>query len=91
MQLQFSIQIWKKGPLFLAKCPELDFISQGKTRDEAQQNLIEVIEIQFEEMSVMGTLENCLEECGYDLNEDESVAVPRAEMVGFEKLELQVH
>jgi len=89
MQLQFSIQLWKKGPWFLAKCPELDFISQGKTRDEAQKNLMEVIEIQFEEMSLMGTLENYLKECGYDLNED--VAVPQAEMIGFEKLEMLVH
>ena len=57
MQLKFSIQIWKKGSWFLASCPELDFIAQGKTRAEAQKNLMEVIEIQFEEMSKMGTLE----------------------------------
>lgn len=58
MQLRISVQIWKKGSWFLAKCPELDFISQGKTRDEAQKNLMEVIEIQFEEMSRMGTAKN---------------------------------
>lgn len=70
MELHFSIHIWKKGACFLAKCPELDFISQGKTKDEAQKNLREVIEIQFEEMSQMGNLEDYLEECGYVLNED---------------------
>ena len=88
MQLRFSIQIWKKGPWFIAKCPELDFISQGKTRDEAQKNLLEVIEIQFEEMSEIGTLKDYLEECGYELSED--LAVPQAEMIGFEKLDMQV-
>lgn len=88
MQLRLSIQIWKKESRFIAKCPELDFISQGKTRDEAQKNLIEVIGIQFAEMSEMGTLEDYLEECGYDLNE--GVAIPQAEMVGFEKLDMQV-
>ena len=31
------------------------------------KNLLEVIEIQFEEMSRMGTLDEYLEECGYDL------------------------
>ena len=89
MQLRISVQIWKKGSWFLAKCPELDFISQGKTRDEAQKNLMEVVEIQFEEMSRMGTLEDYLKECGYDLNN--GVAIPQAEMIGFEKIEMQVH
>ena len=89
MQLRLSIQIWQKGSWLLAKCPELDFVSQGRTREEAQKNLMEVIEIQFEEMSRMGTLEEYLEECGYDLIE--GVAVPRSEMVGFEKLDMQVH
>jgi predicted RNase H-like HicB family nuclease len=88
MQLRFSIQIWKKGPWFIAKCPELDFISQGKTRDEAQKNLMEVIEIQFEEMSEIGTLKDYLEECGYELSE--GLAVPQAEMIGFEKFDMQV-
>jgi len=88
MKLQFSIQIWRKGSWFLAKCPELDFVSQGRTREEAQKNLMEVIEIQFEEMIRMGTLEEYLEECGYDLNE--GIAIPQSEMVGFEKLDMQV-
>ena len=64
MNLQLSIQVWRKGTMFIATCPELDFISQGCTRDEARENLLEVIEIQFEEMSEMGTLEEYLEECG---------------------------
>ena len=89
MKIQLSIQIWRKGSWFLAKCPELDFVSQGKNREEAQKNLMEVIEIQFEEMTRMGTLEEYLEECGYGLSED--IAVPPPEMVGFEKLDMQVH
>ena len=88
MKLHLSIQIWKKDSWYLAKCPELDFVSQGRTRKEAQENLMEVIEIQFEEMSRMGTLNEYLDECGYEVKDD--VAVPQAEMVGFEKLDMQV-
>jgi predicted RNase H-like HicB family nuclease len=88
MILQFSIHVWQKFGWFVAKCPELDFVSQGRTRQEAQKNLMEVIEIQFEEMSRMNTLEEYLEECGYEY--DGRIAVPRAEMVGFEKLDMQV-
>ena len=89
MQLQFSIQIWKKGSWFLASCPELDFIAQGKTRAEAQKNLMEVIEIQFEEMSKMGILEDNLEECGYEFIEGAVISQP--EMIGFEKMDVQVN
>jgi hypothetical protein len=59
-----------------------------KTREEAEKNLREVMEIQFEEMIDAGTLLDYLEECGFDL--EEGVAFPKSEMVGFEKLEMQV-
>jgi predicted RNase H-like HicB family nuclease len=72
----------------VAKCPELDFISQGRTKDEAQKNLVEVIEIQFQEMSEMGTLEEYLEECGFDLSE--GFAVPRTEMISLEKFDMHI-
>ncbi len=83
MKIHHTIQIWKKGSWFIAKCPELDFISQGKTLDEAHKNLLEVIEIQFDEMYHMGTLSEYLEECGYQLQEN--TAVPLSEMIGFQK------
>ncbi len=54
MKLKITIEIVKKEKWFVAKCPELDFIAQGKTRNEAKQNLEEVIQIQFEEMMENG-------------------------------------
>ena len=60
MNLNVIIEIWNKGKWYVAKCPELDFISQGKTREEAKSNLLEVIQIQFEEMSQIGTLDEYL-------------------------------
>jgi predicted RNase H-like HicB family nuclease len=41
----------------LARTPELDFISQGRTQEEAKRNLFEVVKIQFAEMKEMGALE----------------------------------
>ncbi|OQY57636.1 MAG: hypothetical protein B6245_16015 [Desulfobacteraceae bacterium 4572_88] len=60
MQLNITIEVWKKEKWFVARCPELDFVSQGKTRNEAKNNLLEVIEIQFEEMTETETLEDYL-------------------------------
>lgn len=83
MKLQLIIEIWKKGRWFLARVPELDFVSQGRTPEEARKNLIEVISIQFEEMKDMGTLEDYLLEYGFELEGDE--LKPQSEIIGFEK------
>ncbi len=47
MKLNFTIELWQKENWYLAKFPELDFIAQGKTVEEAKSNLTEVIEIQL--------------------------------------------
>ncbi len=62
MKLNITIEVWKKRNWFIAKCPELDFISQGKTHEEAKENLLEVIRIQFVEMAGLGTLDEYLGE-----------------------------
>ena len=88
MKLHMTMQIWRKGSWYIAKCPELDFVSQGRSQEEAKKNLKEVIEIQLEEMSEMNTLKEYLEECGYTFSHD--AAIPDMEMIGFEKADVQV-
>jgi predicted RNase H-like HicB family nuclease len=83
MELNITIEIRKKGNWFLARAPELDFISQGRTREEAKKNLLEVARIQFKEMKEVGTLEDYLLECGFETKENDIIT--RAEMVEFEK------
>jgi predicted RNase H-like HicB family nuclease len=88
MELGYTMEVWRKGDWFVAKCPELDFVSQGKTQDEARENLVDAIQIQFEEMAEAGTLDEYLAECGY-LKEDSSL-MPQTEMIGFERRSIQV-
>ena len=88
MEIKITIEVWQKGKWFIAKCPELDFVSQGTTREEAKKNLLEVIQIQFEEMDEIGTLNEYLSECGYEKQND--AIVPKIEMIGFEKYSVQV-
>ena len=87
-KINITIEIWQKSPYYLAKAPELDFISQGATFDEAKKNLLEVIKIQFQEMKEMGTLEEHLSECGFDLKGD--LLISQREVVGFEKSMVEV-
>ena len=83
MELSITIEIRKKGNWYVARTPELDFISQGRTREEAKKNLLEVTRIQFTEMKGIGTLEDYLLECGFETREND--IIPREEMVEFEK------
>jgi len=88
MNIDITIEVWQKGKWYIAKCPELDFVSQGKTLEDAKKNLFEVIQIQFDEMSETGTLEEYLAEHGYDV-QDNSI-IPGTEIVEFEKCTVQV-
>ena len=88
MQLRITIEIWQKGRWFISKCPELDFISQGTSPEEARRNLLEVIQIQLGEMAALDTLKDYLLECGY-VRENGSFT-PQLEMVGFERSALRV-
>jgi len=88
MRLKATVELWQKGKWYIAKIPELDFVAQGRTMEEAKSNLNEVIKIQFSEMREIGTLEDYLVECGFIMKDD--TAEPENEMVGFEKQMLQV-
>ena len=88
MLLNITIEIWQKENWYIAKSPELDFLSQGKTREEAKKNLIEVINIQFHEMQEMGTFQEYLSECGFEIKDD--TIFPRNEIIGFEKHSLEL-
>ena len=88
MQLRTTIEIWQKRSWFIAKCSELDFVSQGETAEEAKHNLLEVLQIQLEEMASLGTLDDYLSECGYI--REEGSFTSQSEMVGFERSAVQV-
>ncbi len=89
MQIKTTIELWQKGKWVIAKIPELDFVTQGRTIDEAKSNLKEVVRIQFEEMRELGTLEDYLAECGFEIRGDN--VEPINEMIGFEKQFVQVN
>lgn len=88
MLLNITVELWQKGGWYTAKSPELDFVSQGRTREEAKKNLEEVINIQFQEMEEMGTLEEYLAECGFEIEND--TIIPKNEIIGFEKSSLYI-
>lgn len=45
----FNYVIWKENKWFVARCLEVEVASQGKTEKEAGSNLMEALELYFEE------------------------------------------
>lgn len=48
----FNALVWQEGNLFVAKTLEIELASQGKTAQEALNNLEEAIELYFEDEKV---------------------------------------
>lgn len=62
MKHKFTAAVWQEDIWFVAHCNEVEIASQGKTQQEAIDNLREAIELHFEEpvatlMPSMVTLE----------------------------------
>jgi len=74
MKIQITIEVLKKEKWYLARAPELDFVSQGRTKEEAKKNLLEVVKIQFAQMREIGTLEDYLLECGFEVRGEEIIS-----------------
>lgn len=89
MLLKITIEFWKEGSIFVACCPEIDMVAQGYSLEEAKKNLLEVIEIQFEEMKEMGTLEGFLKDMGFDSRGE--ILESSREIVGFDKSFVKVN
>ncbi|MDA8003167.1 MAG: type II toxin-antitoxin system HicB family antitoxin [Alphaproteobacteria bacterium] len=56
----------EKPGLHVSYCPALDLYSQGKTREEARENLIEATHLFIESCLERNTLSEALTECGFD-------------------------
>jgi len=47
MKQKFTASIWQEGEWFVAQCVEVDVASQGKSEDEALENLRDALELHF--------------------------------------------
>jgi len=47
MKQKFTASIWHEDGWFVAQCVEVDVASQGKTEDEALENLRDALELHF--------------------------------------------
>ena len=66
MEIQFTTRIFKEGRSYVAHALELDVSSCGGSKERALKNLKEAVRLFLEEAEKLGTLEQILEEAGYN-------------------------
>ena len=67
MNIEYTVQIWKEGNQYLAHATPLDVVSSGPTQESARNALKEAVHLFLDTVKEMGTLEEVLNECGYEL------------------------
>ncbi len=66
MNIEFTAHIWQEGNQFVAHAMPLDVMSAGRTPDEARQALDEAVRLFLMTASEMHTLDDVLQEAGYE-------------------------
>jgi predicted RNase H-like HicB family nuclease len=70
--IEYSAQIWKVANQYVAHAMPLDVMSAGPSPDEARKALAEAIHLFLVTAADMGTLEEILQESGYELTKSPS-------------------
>jgi len=65
MQFGLPVTFLKEGDNFIAYTPALDLSTFGPTFDKAKKNFVEAVNIFFEEIIEMGTVNDVLTELGW--------------------------
>jgi predicted RNase H-like HicB family nuclease len=66
---EYTVQIWKEGNQFVAHAMSLDVMSSGKTPEEARKALDQAVHLFLVTAADMGTLNEFLQEAGYEVTE----------------------
>ncbi|HKN21780.1 MAG TPA: hypothetical protein VJX73_10200 [Terracidiphilus sp.] len=82
--IAYTVHTFREGGTYVAYVPELDLSSCGATTDEAQKNIRDAVQGFLESSTAMGTLDEILEEAGYQ-RRDGSWEAPEFVAIGREK------
>lgn len=67
LTMELPLSVKKEENQYVSSCPVLDVHSQGDTKKEAVNNLSEAVTLFITTCLEMGTLEQVLKECGFQV------------------------
>lgn len=70
VSVEYTVQIWQEGDRFAAHAMPLDVMSAGGSPEDARRALYEAVALFLATAGEMGTLEEVLQESGYELRDD---------------------
>ena len=76
IKIDYTVHVWKEDQQFLAHAMPLDVMSAGATAEMARQALEEAVGLFLKVAADMGTLEDVLEESGYQVDEGRWTSPP---------------
>jgi len=76
MGIEYTVYIWQEGDQFVAHAMPLNVMSSGKTVDEARKALGEAVHLFLKTAEEIGTLEEVLEEWGYEFRDGKWISHP---------------
>jgi predicted RNase H-like HicB family nuclease len=82
--IAYTVHTFKECGTYVAYVPELDLSSCGATDDDARKNIRDAVQGFLETSAAMGTLNEILEEAGYQRKEG-SWEAPEFVAIGREK------
>lgn len=62
---KLPVEIFKEGGQFIAYCPALDISTSAESLAQVRKMFAEMVDIFFEEVIKMGTMEEVLLQCGW--------------------------
>jgi predicted RNase H-like HicB family nuclease len=65
LNIEYTVEVWREGPAFVARAMPLDVLSCGTTARAARHNLREAVNLFVLTAAEHGTLPDILRECGY--------------------------
>lgn len=69
VHIEYTVHIWKEGNQFVAHAMPLDVMSSGRSPDEARKALDEAVHLFLVTATDVGTLEEILQEAGYEFRQ----------------------
>jgi predicted RNase H-like HicB family nuclease len=70
INIEYTIQIWQEDNQFIAHAMPLDVMSSGSTPEKAREALGEAVHLFLETAADMGTLDEILQESGYEFKHE---------------------
>jgi len=83
LQIHLEVRTRRDAATWIAWCPPLDLLSQGKTKTEAVASLREAVDLWFESCVQRGVLDKALTEAGFQRGRDSESIPADASVVRF--------